>query len=648
MSTRLQAGVVATAVSVMAATILFAQQQKPPTFRARLELVQIDVTVLDSNRMPIRGLTIDDFTLMEDGEERPIRGFAEINIPDAKDGPAWMKDSVPDVRTADDGRIIVFLLDDAQTDAVLKPELWAATVRKTIGEFIDKMGPTDVAAVLCTFDKRCAQDFTNDHALLKAAVAKFEPKAFQTAGTGLSGRGSWQYDWRRQSAGVSGSVVKQLIAQPGRRKALVFATPNLHRRPAVWPPKVGGLNRDVTEDAIQIAFEEALRAKVTVYGLSPTRLAGLVDPSLLDPNAIKLLPGQRPPLFAGAAGTLAYETGGFTINTPELFSAGVDQVYRETGSYYLLGYEQQPRKPGTPYNPAAGYRSIDVVVHRPGSTVRARSGIVEPHPAPRETNPPAPVDAALAGILPKGDLPLRLAAAPFFVPGEPDAAVSLTIGLEQPPTSARAIDRIELQARAFTARGDARGAVSHATTVTVSARDEPTLTDLHAVLRLKPGQYAVRISAASERLGVAGSVYADVNVPDFSQAPLSMSGLVVGVLPAPQFAGPVAPPGGVPFVPTTLREFSSKHRVVAFVHLMQGGKGARRPVQVNTTIRDASDTVVSKQEDEFAADPFKAGAVPIEYELPIHVLKNGLHLLRIEAVIEGATMKREMRFAVQK
>jgi hypothetical protein len=128
-----------------------------------------------------------------------------------------------------------------------------------------------------------------------------------------------------------------------------------------------------------------------------------------------------------------------------------------------------------------------------------------------------------------------------------------------------------------------------------------------------------------------------------------MSGLVAGSLPAPAFVAVVAPPAGVPFSPTTLREFGTRHRVVALVQIMQGGKGPPQAVNVRTTIRDASDRVVSSQEDDLQAARFERGkAVPFEYEIPIHVLQNGLHLLRIEASAGGVSTKREMRFTVNK
>jgi len=55
------------------------QSAPQSTFRTGIDLVRIDVTVLDHNRRPVRGLTGDDFTLLMDGKPQPIeplRSFA--------------------------------------------------------------------------------------------------------------------------------------------------------------------------------------------------------------------------------------------------------------------------------------------------------------------------------------------------------------------------------------------------------------------------------------------------------------------------------------------------------------------------------------------------------------------------------------------
>jgi hypothetical protein len=54
-------------------------QTQQPRFRARTDLLTIDVTVLDRNRRPVTGLTADDFILLEDSRPQVIAALVALN-----------------------------------------------------------------------------------------------------------------------------------------------------------------------------------------------------------------------------------------------------------------------------------------------------------------------------------------------------------------------------------------------------------------------------------------------------------------------------------------------------------------------------------------------------------------------------------------
>jgi VWFA-related protein len=640
-------------VNAAVVAIAMAASQAPvPQFRTRVDLIQIDVTVLDADRRPVRGLTAADFTLIDEGQPQEIRGFAEIHIPDATDGPRWIRDASPDVRTADDGRVLVFVLDDAQVRNDLHTATSIATIKRIAAEMIDRMGPTDSAAVICTFDARCAVNFTTDRALLKAAVARFQPKSFNTAG----GRGSWGYDWHRQSAGVTASVVKYLIEQPGRRKAMIYVSPRIPVRPETWPPPCPPdckLEDNVTLQQIMRTFEHAFRSKVTVYGISPSGMQALSteDPedagSLLAANRDAAAP-PKPARLATPPRSLTTETGGFLIQGSANLADGVAQIFRETGSYYLLGYEA-PSHPPTGYRPIDGYRAIEVRVNRPDLTVRGKTGYVVAPPEKPVAKPPPAGDAALAGILPKNDLPLHVSVAPFAVPGSSEAVLAIVLGVRQPAPTARTMDGLNLQFRAFTPRGEPRGMTrQHLDAIIPAGPGGEVLFEVLSDLRLKPGQYALRFAAESERLGKAGSVYADVEVPDFAKASLSLSGVLLTSEPRPPAAPADALAAFVPIVPTTLREFGDRHRASAFVRIYQGGRSAPEPVTVTARVLDEASRVIAEHVEVFEPARFAtARAADFRYALPFSgVVAPGLHLLRIEATRGTTTVRRDVRFSV--
>ena len=206
----------------------------------------------------------------------------------------------------------------------------------------------------------------------------------------------------------------------------------------------------------------------------------------------------------------------------------MDAIFIENASYYLLGYQ------ATDMRQDGKQRRIEVRVNRPGVEVRARNGYVAEKPdavAKRKADLASrPLGAALAGILPKSDLPLQLTAVPFAVPGKKEAGVAVILGVRQPirDTGARTVEKVDLVVRAFDTNGKQFGATNLRADVTIRA-DASGLAEYEVLSRidLKPGRYQLRTAANVGSLGTAGSLYYDVVVPDFMDAPLSLSALVL-------------------------------------------------------------------------------------------------------------------------
>jgi len=69
------------ALLLAALAVSVRSQSQRSTFRAGVDLVQVDVSVLDKERRPVRGLTAADFTLLEDGKPRTIAAFSAVDLP---------------------------------------------------------------------------------------------------------------------------------------------------------------------------------------------------------------------------------------------------------------------------------------------------------------------------------------------------------------------------------------------------------------------------------------------------------------------------------------------------------------------------------------------------------------------------------------
>jgi hypothetical protein len=392
-------------------------------------------------------------------------------------------------------------------------------------------------------------------------------------------------------------------------------------------------------------FKAAMRSGITVYGVNPTSMLSLKDAPPDDPDAPE---SDRVVKFMAPPRSLSAETGGFNVSRPGDFAEGVTQIFRETGSYYMLGYEP-PEKKDTGYNMLGGFRELEVRVKREGLTVKGHRGYIERTPPKAPKNPPAESTSALAGLLPKTDLPLRVAVSPFAVPGQPEALVAITVGISEPVTGAQNRDYIDVQVRAFSKGGKELVATRNRVDARLAAtRSGNSLTEVVSELRLKPGAYQIRASAFSERMQTSGSVYTDIDVPDFSKTPLGLSGVLLMSFPKPESVTPTPLSIDLPVVPTTEREFTRTSLVRGSVRVYQGGGQPILPVTIRTTILDEKSKVVHDRSESVSADKFASNrSSDVRMDVPIATLSPGLYRLRVEAFAESRQTYRDVHFTVK-
>jgi VWFA-related protein len=141
-------------------------------FRSTVDLVHLDVSVLDKDRNPVRGLTDKDFTITEDDKPQDIVAFTAVDVPENPPKPAaWSGRAPADVQSNEgaadpEGRLFVLLIDDAMIPPDSNSLEQARKLSKT---FIDKVTPADRVAVVFSESGR-NQNFTNDRARLVQAI----------------------------------------------------------------------------------------------------------------------------------------------------------------------------------------------------------------------------------------------------------------------------------------------------------------------------------------------------------------------------------------------------------------------------------------------------------------------------------------------
>jgi hypothetical protein len=205
---------------------------------------------------------------------------------------------------------------------------------------------------------------------------------------------------------------------------------------------------------------------------------------------------------------------------------------------------------------------------------------------------------------------------------------------------------------------DADGKAGDPVRETVEVALTPGDEGRHEIVRrlaLTPGRYEIRINAASSLLDRSGSVYAALEVPDFTRSALSLSGILLG---APVVALADAGIDGIDaaargpslaVVPTSNRDFTNGEEIAAFVRVYQGGTAALAPTAVAVEILDAADATKFEAAQTLGPEAFDAArGAAYQLRLPLDTLAPGPHLLSITArLASGRTVRRDVMFRVR-
>jgi hypothetical protein len=250
------------------------------------------------------------------------------------------------------------------------------------------------------------------------------------------------------------------------------------------------------------------------------------------------------------------------------------------------------------------------VVGHPDWVLRFRRGYLPGGPPA----PPAASDPLLSGVTPKTDLPLRLIAVPQpSTKGTGLTHVSLVLEVGGPKASmldAQGMihDDVSFQIVAVQAKkSQASGRVANTAKLVLKAGSDAAASDVAAYaiptsMDLAPGAYQLRASATSGQSHLAGSVYLNVDVPDFSAAPLAIAGVAIGYtdngrVPVASSETPQADLA-LPFVPTLDRTFAAKDTLRVYAEVPRtnlpdavkvtisvvGAAGGRAAASVTSTI----------------------------------------------------------------
>ena len=644
----------------------FAQGQ--PQFRSGVELIQLDVAVLDDKRVPVRGLTVGDFTVIDNGTPASIRAFTAVELaPGARaNDPVWAQEVAPDVATnavgEEEGRLVIILMDRSipvVDDAIV-------TARRIATAAVEALGPHDLGAVVSTASHAVqdgrVQNLTADRARLLRAINYGDP----TSGMSPEAMGimnmppaPFKVDPMNETTCFCGVCVPETItrvaeavqATPRRRKLLLFIGSNMFwqaNRPATDLKQDPGCEARL-KDARTAMFAAIDRANLTVHSIDPQGLVN-VGPQARASGVNRSPSSALEALQTGIGSSLSDRanltvlpdrTGGRTVigrNQPEQI---VPDVFRESEAYYVLGIER-----GTS-NRADGTRGLEVKVGRKGLKVVAQrryAGLpaaATVSSSPSATGAPSSTQDALSRLLPSASVPLTLGVTTFASSDSGKAIVRVNIDAAAfAPPDATAVP-LAIAVQAVDRVGRSVASATQDSTITVArAAGRPAEVNIPSRLELPPGEYEIRAAVTDAASGKVASVYAGLTIPKFDDDPLSLSDISVETASGP--AGES--------LPTTRRAFRASDKIRAVVQIYQGTRrtDALMPVSMRVQILDAKGKAIRDQSLPFDTPAFTNRRADCVITLPLASLLPGEYLLKLDALKDQKTVGRAVRFVVDR
>ena len=655
-------------------------QQAPQTsytFKARSELVLVNVTARDKKGNLVRDLTTDDFTVLEDGKAQKITSFDLENtdtVPETAAGPAQTSvlaplkphaaaQPVPPVVQSQalalkDRRLLILFFD---LSAMEPDEIDRSTT--AVQKYVDQqMAPADLVSVVSLGSGvRVEQDFTSDRALLKQSLERLNPSSgagFEEGSTGTT-EGTpdtaqpftvddteyniFNTDRRLEAL----RTVADALSRVDQKKSLIYFSSGMDRT---------GIEN---QSELRTAINAAVRANMAIYTLDIRGLQALVPGGEAQSASLR---GIAP--YSGQATmnalnsnfttqetlvTLAGDTGGRAILDTNDFNQVFKRVQEDTSTYYMLGYHSS--------NPARDgkFRRIVVRVRRPDLKLEYRRGYYAPadfqhsNRADRELQ----LEQELASDLPTTDLPVylatgyfRLADNKFFVP------ISLVVpGREIPFTRGGDQDRATLDLIGAVTDGANRRPISTLRdTVKFNVQGSQEVrrknVQYNSGFVLPAGKYHLKFVVRENQSGRLGSFETDLVVPELKTVPVRMSSVVLAsqLQTAPNKRRNESPliRDGSELIPNVTHVFTSGQHLYLYYEVYdpaRQGKEKQQDIHLLTNVAFFSGKVKTYETPLVETQQLNAAdrkAAVFQLDVPLTSLKPGFYTCQVNVIDDAA------------
>jgi len=700
-----------------------------PTFRAKTELILVDAVVVDKYGNAVRGLKASDFALTDRKTPQTIETFEEVSHERPASAiaapalPPTLKLDVASNMTVQADRLVMVFIDDlhiwkGRTD---KAKALARDIVARLGPqasmaivFSSREGSTEVtqdrSVLLAAIDgMQARQTFRRPHqGFLKQGAASVDPGLpveFRLAAINTAQRASLQdLNDNVQHFETLKDAAMMLVHEDRRRKAFVVISEGLNLDLSGLQGSESGLaemagsgsplGEGVAANTLPPMMNALRRANVALYAIDPRGKVRAEDMMLESWPPLDCAVCENPPALPAPAeriksredsqfgwsnpvrvaqaglGFMSEAAGGFAVTDTDDLTGGLNRILEDLDHYYLLGFYPTETSGGNAMHPVG----LTVPGH-PDYTVRFRRGYV-PDAPPASLKGRDPLVDLAAGVMPKGDLPLRLTAMPLTGVGR-TASVAVALEVTAPVGLMKELDnklRDDIS-YAVMVVDDKKAKVTQRTgrsaRFSLQAQDpgrpmpESVTYQIPLTIFLEPGRYQLRASAMSKKLGKGGSVYLAITVPDFTKAPLSLTTIALGFADGARvpvgrtnardrarlgIGMPALPPAqqraqysenALPFEPTLSREFDRADAIRAYLEVVR--MDPKSTVALTIRIIDAAN------EPQLAFDmvigPYDHGRVDLR--IPLTTLSPGAFTIRVSAADSRDVARAETGFIIK-
>ena len=654
---------------------------QPPqdVVRVNTDLAQAEVVVLDAQGRVVSGLKREDFELRVQGRPAPITFFEQVAIPGSEQ-PGNSAQS----------RNIIFFVDDLHLSGETLPGISAGLL-----SFVEQqMRPNDqVAIVSASGQIGFLQQFTNNSGVLRAAISRIKPRAkvvqdsetvamseyvayriaqgdraaltfytnemlrstqFTYALPKYGGKGAGyqagsepeqveRMVMRRAEAMVGQSIQASLAslsalesflrgsAQPRGRKVVFHLSDGF---------LVHGRNDEVAR-AMQRVNEAASFAHGVIYSVDARAFTKGQQSSFMKVDSL-----GRADAFAGGEvealqlgpKAMSETTGGKAIPSAKTFQSAVDDVLRETGSYYLLAW-----RPENDEQKTEKFTGVSAsIVGRPELKTRLSANYAVSPPAKAGTAKERTSSSSLT-------LPTRMSATYLNTPTNGNVLTASTeISIDEDVFADNKPTAIELGGVILDEQGKVAASFQKQLTVHPLTATQKQSGDTDVIYNyrasLTPGIYQVRIAARHKESGRLGRTSEWIEIPDLAQGKLLLSSLLLEGTQSENAATTDPTPQ---FQQNAARSFSSKSRL-SFMTFIYNAKRPANNLSAEIRVVQNGRTVLTIPQVRVPVEPgTDLQRIPFGGSFPLSTLKTGSYLLLVTVSDQGVKTSQRIDFEVR-